>query len=544
LLFSIDWTAVRERFRRGVVSLALMIAAAAANAAAPTAALGAPPAETLGAGPDNSIVPFVIHATAVPSRVDGASRLGRAVAQQVPATGESGFKALPEGPEAFQTLRTLVQQADRTLDLQYYNWRPDFTGHLLLLDVLRAADRGVAVRILLDDVDVRWTDDELARLNKHPDIEIRMFNPFAGRDSMLFDVLFDFNRITHRMHNKALIADGVATVLGGRNVGDRYFEVAAEGNYRDLDLLAVGPVAGQVAAIFDEFWNSEWSVEIEALNDGEANPADVREVRAKLKLFAEMSKEALPILVSMASESEARSPQLLFSNLAWTARAVALADSADKPQTATPELARELRQYFSDRISREVIMETAYLIPGRAGVDAACTLVRDGVRVRILTNSLMSNDVITAASAYRPYRENLLACGVELYEMQASPAFLEQSWPWTGENSVANLHSKGVVIDGRYVIVGSFNADPRSLWLNTEVVLLVHSEALADQVSHFIEQGMALRNAYRLTLENHKIVWTWEKDGVLERSTDEPGAGFFKLLFADLLSLLPIEGQL
>ena len=159
---------------------------------------------------------------------------------------------------------------------------------------------------------------------------------------------------------------------------------------------------------------------------------------------------------------------------------LALTDSANKPQRETPELARELHQYFSDHISREVVMESAYLIPGGAGIDAACTLVRNGVRVRILTNSLMSNDVLTAASAYRPYRNDLLACGVELFEMQPSPAFREQSSPWTGEDSVANLHSKGAVIDGRYVIVGSFNTDPRSLWLNTEVVLLVHSEALAD----------------------------------------------------------------
>jgi putative cardiolipin synthase len=456
---------------------------------------------------------------------------------------ESGFALITSGREAYLELTSLVSVAEKTLDLQYYIWRADTTGRELFEAILHAAERGVRVRLLLDDMDLSWADNALEKLGALPNLEIRIFNPFSGRETGLVDLVFDYRRVNHRMHNKVFVVDNSIAVLGGRNVGDQYFSNNEEGNYRDLDLYAVGPIVRAVSASFDDFWNSPWSIPIRSIDGEKSEPITFADAYRTLRREDTGAKQPRDDLEDARAHPEQRVKRAL-NKLIWTEKAELLVDRADKPATAESELLKEARAELKGTLRRDLLLETAYLIPGDDGVERLCRRVRDGIRVRILTNSFTSNDVITAYAGYRKFREPLLRCGVELYEMRADAGFVKTEWNWAKPTSSAYLHTKAAVLDMHDVIVGSFNMDPRSIKFNTEIALLVRSPQLAKEVADFIEGGMEISNAYRLSLEDGEIVWLGDVDGETKRLYDEPGGDVWRWVVSKVLSLLPIEGQL
>lgn len=455
----------------------------------------------------------------------------------------SGFALMKTGRDAFLTLVALTQLAEKTLDLQYYIWRTNRTGRLLINAIAAAAERGVRVRLLLDDVDLDWKDRDLERLSLHPNISIRVFNPFATRDAGIVDLIFDFDRVNHRMHNKAFVADNSAAVVGGRNVGDRFYSVDDIANFRDLDLFAVGPIVRDVSRTFDEFWNSDWSIPIAELSDAELPPLRSPHIPKDL---GETVRKAAELVFDKQPKN--RNPmeryRAVFDRLIWTDQAAVLADRANKPESEQAKLLKELRSVLAGRLDNELLLEIAYLIPDDSGVAFLCGIVKRGIKVRILTNSFKSNDLVVAYAGYRKFRKDLLACGIDIAELRPDPAFVKKDWSWVKPSSNANLHTKAMVLDRQDIVIGSFNMDPRSIKINTEIALVVRSRPLAKEVAAFIESGMAGPNAYHLDLEDGEIVWIEEQNGETRRLHDEPGDSFRRILVSRIVTLLPIEGQL
>jgi putative cardiolipin synthase len=473
----------------------------------------------------------------------GSTLLGQTVAKWADEReGASGFELLTTGRDAFQSMVALVRLAEKTLDLQYYIWRADRTGRILLAELIAAADRGVRVRLLLDDMDLAWEDDELQKLSSHRQIEVRIFNPFANRDAGLPEILFDLKRINHRMHNKAFIADNSVAVIGGRNVGDRYFSVNERANYRDLDLYVAGRLVHEASASFDMFWNSEWSVPvayIDADGDGEGRiPA------LKAKLENAITSGESPYDIVENTDSAQTLVARRFERLIWTDQARLLADFPNKPETKESVVLNQIVPMLNGDLQRELLLEMAYLIPGTRGVKRLCRLVDEGIKVRILTNSFQSNDVVAAYAGYRKFRESLVGCGVELFEMRTDADFVKRDWNWLKPSSAAYLHTKAAVMDGDYVLIGSFNVDPRSVELNTEIALAVRNKRLAEQVTKFITDGMKPANAYHLKLVDGELVWSGKEGDKDAHIKDEPGIHSWRGFITTLMAQLPIDDQL
>ncbi len=461
-------------------------------------------------------------------------RLERLCRRYAPDGGRSGFTLVATGLEAFLTLHGLTVAAERTLDVQYYLWENDGSGRRLLAALLDAADRGVQVRLLLDDIGAPSSDPELARLDAYPNVEVRLYNPFPRRFGLVLGVLFQSRRVSRRMHNKAFVADRTAAVVGGRNVGDRYFEFDARANFRDLDLFAAGPAVEQVAASFDAFWDSEWSRPIGVIDRGRWRLADMRSTvrRGLRRRIQREGKGPYPASEGLRRRSYRALVEQRFANLIVAEEATVLVDRPDKPKSGEPRLLEMLLARLDRSPETEILIESAYFVPAGRGVWLFSHLARSGVAVRILTNSAGSGEVAVAHAAYRKYRRPLLRAGVELYELRADAG----AGAWQ-----QNLHTKAAVIDRREVFVGSLNVDPRSAVLNTEIGLLVRSPALAARVAAFIEDGMGPAKAYRPVLDAGRLGWRVAGDPTVRRG--EPGVSLWRLLLVRLLALLPLDRQ-
>jgi putative cardiolipin synthase len=463
------------------------------------------------------------------------TRLGRALAPQVGARGgRSGIYALGDARDAFAARVLLARAAERSLDVQYYILRADTTGGLFCEALWQAAERGVRVRLLLDDNSTRGLDQALAALDAHPNIEVRLFNPYASRAFRLGELASDFSRLNRRMHNKSFTADSQVTIVGGRNIGDEYFGADSPVEFVDLDVLAAGAVVGEVSASFDAYWNSESAYPVAALIAApQAESADrVRAAWAKLN----ESPEATRYLEALRATPLVH--ELLAGNLSFDwAPAHVVADDAAKvrhpPERTDLHLLPRLEVALG-RIERELDLVSPYFVPTEDGAAALVALASRGVKVRVLTNSLAATDVAPVHAGYAKYRETLLRGGVRLYELKrAAP---ENDGRSAG-GSDASLHAKTFSVDRNRLFVGSFNFDPRSARLNTEMGVVVESAPLAARLASALDSGLA-RDAYELRLAaNGELEWL---DGEL-RHTSEPGAGVFKRLWIGFLSLLPIE---
>jgi putative cardiolipin synthase len=480
------------------------------------------------------------------------TRLGQALAPRVAASGgNSGLHMLADARDAFAARALLAQAAERTLDVQYYIWHGDMSGSLLFESLRAAADRGVRVRLLLDDNGTGGIDATLAALDAHPEVEVRLFNPFVIREPKMIGYLTDFSRLNRRMHNKSFTADNQATIIGGRNVGDEYFGATDGTVFVDLDVLAVGPVVKQVSADFDRYWSSGSSYPAAAI----LAPATAaqREELATAAHRLEQAPAAAAYLDAIRRSSFAT--DLLQGRLAleWAPTRMVSDDPAKGLGLAEPEgnLTHELREVIGDP-AEEVDLISAYFVPTKAGVEAFTGLVRRGVTVKILTNSLEATDVAAVHAGYAKRRTALLEGGVALYELRllgGAPTTSAQENKSDrslvrGSSSGSSLHAKTFTVDGRRVFIGSFNFDPRSQHLNTELGFVIDSPAMAQAISGRVAQRLPEASYQVLLSEQGGLYWLERRDGREIRHEVEPGTSIWLRSGVWLMSLLPIEWML
>jgi len=483
--------------------------------------------------------------------------LGRALAPRLAQhPGESVFYPLTAGADAFAVRLALARTAQRSLDLQYYIFDADDTGLTLLAEVMAAADRGVRVRLLLDDLHTDGQDQALAALDAHPNVEVRLFNPFANRGVRMFEFATDFRRVDRRMHNKSMTADNQLTVVGGRNIGDAYFAAKSDVDFSDLDLLAAGPVVPQVSAVFDDYWNAEATYPLATLAKPQSDAETVafqQRVRQylddrKVKLRATpYGKTVLESGVIRAIQQEALP--------AYWGRATVIADRAakvtlppeDDSTHAIPALTKVLGSAQHD-----LTLVTPYFVPGDAGMAWLTGLQQRGVQVHILTNSFGATDVSAVHAGYAPRREALLRAGVLLYELKPS-AYAEMAKEKKGHgmggSSRASLHAKTYMVDRRLLFIGSLNLDPRSARLNTEMGIVVDSAPLCDMLGKRLDDAL-LDAAYQVVLlpdpqtGNLQLAWITREDGVLRTYTSEPDMSTWNRIGQGFMRLLPVESEL
>ena len=464
----------------------------------------------------------------------------RETLQSHPET-ETGFYPLSYGLDAMATRLALINGAQKSIDVQYYLYHNDLVGQLFTKRLLYAADRGVRVRMLLDDLGASDKDHMLSVLNQHPNIEVRLFNPVTTRGPLRnLNLVTDFSRINRRMHNKSFIVDNQIAIIGGRNIGDEYYDASAV-EFADLDMVQIGAAVPDISLDFDEYWNSDHSYPAETIIK---NRYVSNEMYASLMRKLEKAVQApegqqyferlhsAPIMQELAE-----------GDLQWFwGQASVYADAPDKIERAdmdsSAHLTPRLEPYFL-KAQKEVIMVSAYFVPGKEGMAFIRSLVERGVRVTVVTNSLASTDVGIVHAGYRQYRPELLELGVRLIEMK--PRVKEKKHLISGSGGRASLHAKTYIIDGDIVFVGSLNLDQRSIRLNTENGVIYHSPELATYMKE--EMLGADHKLYWVLRKNgHTIEWV-NGQGKVDGTTD-PETSWLLRTGIRLLSVFPIESQL
>ncbi len=473
------------------------------------------------------------------------TRSGRSLATyQETYPGKSAFYLLRDGIEALAARVLLADRAERSIDAQYYFILNDITSSLFISKLLAAADRGVRVRLLLDDIATREFDVGMAALDSHPHFEIRIFNPFSRRKGWVLDFVTDFGRANRRMHNKSFTVDSVATIVGGRNIGAEYFAAREDVNFNDLDLLAIGPVARDVGAAFDEYWNSELAVPVSAVVGSHADPAAELEAgrQRRSTVLEEVGESAY---AGALHSSIARYIEMEEDVLEWAPSEVTY-DAPNKAQDGGDNEGGRITTPLAKAIGgaqEEFILISPYFVPLDSGVNLFRRLRERGVRVVVITNGLAATDVPAVHAGYSKYRNDLLEVGVELYEMRGDVTVPAAERAGT-TFSRASLHAKGFIVDRRLLFVGSFNFDPRSVFINTEMGILVDSPAPAGFAASGLDRGL-LDRAYRVVRNDAgRLRWIGEQDGARVEIDSEPDASFWRRLTVGFLRLFPIDGQL
>lgn len=482
-------------------------------------------------GPSSTTLPGEMAATPL-DRVFGQPEAERPM--------ESGLRLVSDDIDAFAIRAHAARAAGRSLDLQYYYWRDDLTGGLLGREVLAAADRGVRVRILLDDINARGGDDVYLAYDSHPNIEVRLFNPALSRDNTLArgaDMVLRAVTVTRRMHNKAWIADQRLAVVGGRNIGDAYFGASDTANFRDLDLAMVGHAVTQSGEIFDRFWNSPVVLPIRSLSD--PGQKALSRLRARLEDLAASPEAELYLKRLKGAEEAAR---LLATERPFhrTEGVEVISDPPEKVLDVGQQTwLNETIDPVIASVTKNLEITSPYFIPGEEGGNLLHGLVERGARVTVLTNSLAATDVAAVHGAYAHYRESLLKSGIGLFELKA------ESRPGRISlfgSSNASLHTKAFTVDDHTGFIGSFNFDPRSIALNTEMGVLFRDAGLTAEVRQEFATHTGPTHAYRLTLDDGTLTWMAEPNE--EPQYNEPGASYWRRLVATVTGFLPIESQL
>ena len=466
----------------------------------------------------------------------------RSIADRQDHLDESRVISLTDGVDAFYIRAALINAAERSLDLQYFLWHKDLTGQVLLNSVLAAADRGVRVRMLLDDLDNQELDPEFYALDTHPNISIRLFNPFATRGFKYFDFFTDTARVNRRMHNKSLTADSQYTIVGGRNIGDEYFDAQPDTNFYDFDVLVTGPAVEEVSTQFDIFWNHETAVPVYAFKQNTATAEDLKTVRASLSEHMEAAMDS-------RYADDVRSSNIANALIgegvdAYVGEAHVVWDDPDKglgkPVDEIATMKDLMGPYFRSA-DEEIIMISPYYVPGDRVVATTVDRVKKGVSVAVLTNSYASTDSGVVHAGYSNYREPLLAGGVHIYELKPDSR-RERRPGQVAYKSAASLHTKVFILDREIVFIGSLNLDPRSIDINTEMGIVFHSpEMAADLAKALDEKG--LEHVYELRLVRSpaeskgefttytwSIEWLEQVDGETIRHTSEPGVGAWETI--------------
>lgn len=474
--------------------------------------------------------------------------------------GLSGFYILNNGLDGFYARALLIDKAEASVDLQYYIFRQDDTGKLLTAHLLKAADRGVKVRILVDDAATENGDQQLMTLSAHPNIQVGVFNPlnYRGHDHLLRLVEMTARKSTldYRMHNKLFIVDGAVALFGGRNIGDEYFQTDPESQFGDDDVFTIGPVIQKLSQSFDEYWNSKMVIPAQAIDSMLASSESLAHFRGELSKDCK-SLEDEPATFSKLSTASGRVNNLVagFISPSW-ASAEVVYDRPDKKEAEDDGMAGSLiYQSFAElaKATRsELLVITPFFVPGDDGMTLFKDLHERNVETKILTNSLESTPQLAAHSGYKHYRKELLALDIKLYEIRASLGKVAGSGESKKLLSLGNygLHAKQYIADRKKIFLGSMNFDQRSLHLNTEIGMVINSPELAKQEAERFKRLADPENSYQVHLKNDLatkqsvLVWTTKEDGKLVERNDEPSKSYGEKLKTDLMSILPLDDEL
>ena len=489
------------------------------------------------------------------------TRLGMLLAGMGTAQGNnSGFRIISAGLDGFSLRLQMINAAEKSLDLQYYIFHGDETGRLLTEALLQAADRGVRVRLLIDDGDTEDGDEQVNVIRGHPSIELRIFNPFAyrGHNDLIRGLEFILNapRLDYRMHNKIMIVDNSAVLFGGRNIGDQYFQIDPSSQMADDDLFSIGPITRPLSQYFDVFWNSDLSIPAQAIERKEISGAALVAFRTRLQAQNTQSRADIEKGRKSGSAGDPLAG-ILAGRLPLTwAPARLIGDSPDKQNVENDEdigsrIAPALFDY-AGAVQTELLMITPYLIPGTEGMRLFRELRQRQVKIRLLTNSLESSTELVAQSGYMAYRIPLLEEGIDLYEIRSLIGNARGSGQALAMSRHGNysLHAKLFVFDRRRLFIGSMNFDQRSMHLNTEIGVVIDSPPLALQVAARFSAMVQPANSYKLELgrrgetASSGLVWITQEDNKRVEYDREPARSFWQRLEADLISLLPIDSEL
>ena len=469
------------------------------------------------------------------------TRLGEGVSRWADAHGGlSGFYPLSQGMDALGVRLRLAEVAEKSIDLQYFLMKEDTAGAVMMNALLKAADRGVRVRFLLDDIFTTAKDRGLLLINQHPNIEVRLFNPVSRRGFHTLNFVGDFRQANRRMHNKSFTVDNQISVVGGRNIADEYFQLKTDSLFVDFDVLALGPIAAEISESFDIYWNHSRAVPMHQIADNKGDE-ELDAVRIEI---AEEFDGIYDTVYKQALESQLLQDLMADRQPLFPANARVLSDSPDK---LINDIHEEHMQLATDLLDvllsarKEVIFISPYYVPGKGGVQLVRDLVNKGVRVIILTNSLASNNHVPVHGGYARYRKDVIRAGAELYEARANAARELQEME-EGPDAMT-LHTKVFLIDRRYLFVGSLNLDPRSIEINAEMGLLIDSEELVDGITSRVDERLA-SVAYRVVVnEKGKLEWHGRINGEEVIETKEPLAGPWLRFKAWFMRIAP-ESQL
>jgi putative cardiolipin synthase len=476
--------------------------------------------------------------------------LGRQWGPQTAANpGKTGVFLLPNGRDAFAARALLARASEKSLDIQYYMYHQDTVGSLLTYEVLSAADRGVRVRMLIDDIYGNQDEDTWLGLDAHDNIEVRMWNPWKRGGGRLIQSIVRVAEIDYRMHAKSFTADNQATILGGRNIGDEYFDADKDVAFSDIDVLSIGPSVREVSTEFDTYWNAEHAYPVNILVR-QGTKEDLAGLRSKKAAFYE--KQSTSDYVKALTDSDL-AKGLKEGSLAWSwSDARVIHDSPQKmdlKKAGTDELLISQLAPYMTGAKKTVYIVSPYFVPGDKATEALCKLSQDGVDVRILTNSLASNDVSAVHAGYGKYRRKLLRCGVRLFELDESLKNKESKmFTWLPGLAKSSLHAKTMVFDGEIMFVGSFNFDERSLHINNEIGLLFHDPEIAGAAAKHFEDNVnkvAFEVSFSRPGGRENMQWTGGQGGPDVVMKKEPYATTMQKLTVGILKWLPfIDSQL
>lgn len=453
---------------------------------------------------------------------------------------KSGFLLIPKNEEALNWRLAMMDHAKYSLDLQYYTWNGDASGWLLIRHALEAANRGVRVRLLVDDLLVLGNEDEIASLNLHPSIETRIFNPWKYRDitgaGRAIEYGFNMDRLQYRMHDKLMVVDNQVALVGGRNIGDEYFGIRERFNFHDLDLLACGPVARRVSKTFDDYWNSGWAYPGLLMAEPSDETLDEFKQEAQRRVDTEPRLERFPRTRGDWSSRLNSLPEKLYPGVGH--------ELYDKESSSENQQARAVFQMVPlfEPTESELLIASAYFIPNEEVIEYLKEMTAKGIRVRIITNSLGSYDAPILNSGYKKWRKEIIETGSELYEFRWDAALKPFVETQPVQGKFVSLHRKAMVVDNRHVYVGSLNFTPRGFELNTENGIVVEDcPELARELAELIEQDMAPENAWRVKLdEKGKLYW----ESSAGKVTSQPARSFGQRIADWFFSLLPLGKQL
>ncbi|MEN3354651.1 MAG: cardiolipin synthase [Betaproteobacteria bacterium] len=470
--------------------------------------------------------------------------------------GNSGYRLISAGVDGLTARAEMIDAAERTLDLQYYIFRSDKTGRLLADALLRAADRGVRVRVLIDDGERVRGDEQIDLLDAHPNVEVRLFNPFGYRGHSKYiravEFLLNARRLDYRMHNKLFVVDNAAAIIGGRNIGDEYFQVDPESQFGDDDIFVAGPMVPQLSSTFDEYWNSALVIPVRALGRGRPSQAALDSFRAELTAHRRaLAADRTDYLGRIAKGDPLAGLLSGTVPLVWTG-AQLVYDSPEKRRVDRGQQPGNLIfppvMDAARAVQSELLIVTPFFVPGPSGMELFDELRQRNVRVRVLTNSLEATPELLAHAGYVHYRRALLEQGMELYEVRAQLGSATGSGasPTMATYGKYALHAKLFVFDGARVLIGSINFDLRSKHRNTEIGLIIDSPALAQQTARRFAALVQPANSYELVLsrEHGALVWRTQDNGTHVEYDREPAGSESRRLKVMLLTLLPLDPEL